>query len=81
MVIKYAPPKKLFDGNQINIEDTFHYKNSANKSCHFFEGDLRTNNLLLEDLKVVSLPHLSFKDYYFHKSGIEWVKEKIHTAT
>ena len=65
---------------EITGEDTFHYKNSANKSCHFFEGDLRANNLLLEGLKVISLPHLSFRDYYFHISGIEWVKEKIRLA-
>ena len=74
--------KTTFSDNKVNIEDKFEYpeKIRGKKSCHFFEGDLRTSNLFIEDLKVVSLPHLSFMDYSFHKSGIEWVKEKIYSA-
>lgn len=74
--------KTTFSDNKVSIEDKFEYpeKIRGKKSCHFFEGDLRTSNLFIEDLKVVSLPHLSFMDYSFHKSGIEWVKEKISST-
>jgi len=67
-----------FSDSEIDTEDKFAYKNSNHgRSCHFFKGDLRTGNLYIQDLKVISLPHLSFNDYSFHKSGIEWAKEKI----
>tara|TARA_X000001036_G_scaffold193094_1_gene182086 strand:+ start:481 stop:1227 length:747 start_codon:yes stop_codon:yes gene_type:complete len=71
--------RTAFSDNKINIEDKFEYPKTirGKKSCHFFEGDLRTNNLFIEDLKVVSVPHLSFQDYSFHKLGVQWAKEKI----
>ena len=66
-----------FNGNKLEAEDKFVYINSANKSGYFFKGDLRTENLFIPDLNVLSLPHLSFQDYSFHKFGIKWAKEKI----
>ena len=66
-----------FNGNKLEEEDKFDYINSANKSCYFFKGDLRTENLFIPDLSVLSLPHLSFQDYSFHKFGIKWAKERI----
>ena len=68
-----------FKDKDINIEDKFEYPRKINgkKSCHFFQGDLKTSDLFIEDLKVVSFPHLSFQDYSFHKLGVIWAKEKI----
>ena len=68
---------RTFSDKEMSTKDLFVYSNSANKSCHFFEGHFRTSNLFIKDLKVISLPHLSFQDYSFHKLGIEWAKEKI----
>ena len=71
--------RTTFSDDEVNIEDKFEYptEKMGKKSCHFFEGDLRTSDLFIEDLKVVSFPHLSFQDYSFHKPGVMWAKEKI----
>lgn len=66
-----------FSGSKVQKENTFEYSNSANKFCYFFKGDLRTENLYIQNLNVLSLPHLSFQDYSFHKLGVEWAKKKI----
>ena len=66
-----------FKDKKIEPKNKFIYSNSANKYCYYFNGDLRTQSLYIPNLRVLSLPHLSFQDYSFHKSGIQWAKEKI----
>ena len=69
-----------FKDSRIEPKNKFVYRNSANKNCYLFKGDLRTENLFLKDLSILSLPHLSFQDYSFHESGIKWAKEKISSV-
>jgi hypothetical protein len=69
--------KSQFSGSKVKKENIFEYSNSANKFCYFFKGDLRTESLYIQNLNVLSLPHLSFQDYSFHKNGVEWAKKKI----
>ena len=69
--------KSEFSGGKVQRENMFEYSNSANKFCYFFKGDLKTDNLYIQNLTVLSLPHLSFQDYSFHKKGVEWAKKKI----
>ena len=70
---------KEFKDSKIRKENKFEYPKQlrGRKFCHFFKGDLIIKNLILENLMVISLPHLSFQDYAFHESGINWVKKII----
>ena len=70
---------KEFKDSKIEKENKFEYPKQlrGRKLCHFFKGNLKTKDIFLENLMVISLPHLSFQDYAFHEQGINWVKKII----
>ena len=72
--------KKIFKNNfldkKVEKENKFKYKNSANKSCYLFRGDLELKSDFLKNITVLAMPHLSWQDIPFHKQGINWTTEK-----
>lgn len=68
--------KNNFADNKVETDNKFKYKNSANKSCYLFYGDLDLKSDSLKNVTVLAMPHLSWKDIPFHKQGISWMTEK-----
>ena len=71
---------KNFYDSKVPKQNKYKYLNSRNKSCYFFTGNLKLQDITLEKISVISVPHLSWKDIPFHKEGIQWCKSKLDSS-